>query len=105
MIRFIVSLLVVSLLTLNFAWAFDKCAFTDPGEPGGLTYQVDDQGPVDPANAGPDCDDWCHAWVNHIALPGSIVPDRHPPATIQGGFYTPSYSSLALPPPFHPPIA
>jgi len=105
MVRFIASLLIVSLLTLNFAWAVDECAFTDPGEPSGVSHLVDGKVPADPSNAGPDCADWCHAWVNPIALPGSLVPDSYTPATIQGGFYIPSYSSLPIPPPFHPPIA
>ena len=106
MVRFIASLLIVSLLTLNVAWAVDECAFTDPGEPSGVSHLVDCQVPADPSSAGPDCDDWCPAWVSSIALPGgSIVPDSFTPATLQGGFYVPSYSSLALQPPFHPPIA
>jgi hypothetical protein len=104
MVRFITSLLIVSLLTLNVAWAVDECAFTDPGEPGGVSHLVDGQVPADPSNAGLDCDDWCHAWVNSVALPGSVVQDRYTPATSLGGLYIPSYSSLPIPPPFHPPI-
>ena len=104
MIRFIISLLIVSLLTLNVAWAVDACVFTGPGDIGGSSIQADGQPPVDSANAGLDCDNWCLAWINLVALPGSIVPDGYTPATIQGGFYALSYLALPIPPPFHPPI-
>ena len=105
MTRFIAQLLIVSLLTLNIAWALDECALTDPADTSGLSVQADGQSPVDPANAGLDCGDWCHAWVNPVALLGSIVPDGYTPATINGGPCALSYSSLPIPPPFHPPIA
>ena len=104
MSRFIAQLLIVSLLTLNIAWAVDACVLTDPGASGGTYVQVDGEPPVDPANAGIDCDDWCHAWANPVALPGAIVPDGYASSTLNGGFYTLSYSSLAIPPPFQPPI-
>lgn len=104
MVRFITQLLIISLLTLNIAWAMDACAFTDPGQGGGALVQTDDQYPDSP-NAGLDCDDWCHAWVSHIALTRSVVPNLYFPATVNDGAYTFSYSSLPIPPPFHPPIA
>lgn len=105
MARFITQLLIISLLTLNIAWAVDECAFTDPGQGDGALVQTDDQSPDSP-NAGLDCDDWCHAWVSHIALTRSSIPDVHLPAIITGGSYTlSSYSSLPIPPPFQPPIA
>jgi|GEM_PF-2125441 len=103
MSRFIAQLLIVSLLTLNIAWAVDACVLTDPGAPGGTSVQVDGEPPVDPANAGIDCDDWCHAWANPVALQGAFVPDGYASSTLNGGFYTLSYSSLAIPPPLHPP--
>ena len=105
MVRFIAQLLIVSLLTLNIAWAFDECALTDPAGASGLSAQADGQSPVDPANAGLDCDDWCHVWVNPIALWNAIVLDGYTPTTINDGSYTLSYLSLPIPPPFHPPIA
>ena len=77
MSRFIAQLLIVSLPTLNIAWAVDACVLTDPGASGGTYVQVDGEPPVDPANAGIDCDDWCHAWANPVALPGAIVPDGY----------------------------
>lgn len=102
MVRFITPLLTISLLTLNIAWAVDECAFTDPGQGGGVLVQTDEQSPDSP-NTGLDCDDWCHAWVSHIALTRSSIPDVHIPTIISGGSYLFSYSSLSIPPPFYPP--
>lgn len=104
MVQFITRLLIVSLLTMNIAWAVDACVFTDPGQGGGALVQTDDQSPDSP-NTGLDCDDWCHAWVSDIALTRSIVADLYFPATIFGETYTFSFSSLPIPPPFPPPIA
>jgi hypothetical protein len=103
MARFIAQLLIISLLTMNIAWAVDECAFTDPGQEGVTLVQTDDQSPDTP-NAGLDCDDWCHAWVNHIALTRSTLPEAHIPTVITSGSYLFSYSSLSPPKPFHPPI-
>lgn len=104
MVRFITQLLIVSLLTLNIAWAADECAFTEPGQAGGLSLQADGLSPSDPADAGLDCDNWCHAWISHIALPDTIVPDGYTPTILGSDFRVFPYSSLAIPPPFHPPI-
>lgn len=104
MTRFIAQLLIVSLLTLNIAWAVDECAIADPGQVNGVLLPVDDQSP-DSLNAGPDCDDWCHAWVSPVALTRNSVPDIFIPTIISGGTYLLSYSSLPIPPPYHPPIA
>lgn len=101
--RFIVQLLIVSLLTLNIAWAFDECAFTDPGQGDGAFVQIDDQSPDFP-NTGFDCDDWCHAWVSHIALTRNSLPETYISTVITSSAYLFSYSSLSIPPPFHPPI-
>jgi hypothetical protein len=103
-IKLTVQVLIISLLSLNIAWAVDECALTNPGEVGGLSIQNDTQPSDDPINAGLDCDDWCHAWATPIALPSTIVHDGYTPDTINGNFYTLSYSSLPIPPPFHPPI-
>lgn len=104
MIRFIAQLLIVSLLTLNIAWAVDECAIADPGQVNGVLLPVDDQSPDSP-NTGLDCDDWCHAWVSPVALTRNSVPAVFIPATIiSGGAYILSYSSLPVPPPYHPPI-
>ena len=103
MVRFIVQLLIVSLLTLNIAWAVDECAFTDPGQTNSV-FQIDDSSPDTP-NGGLGCDDWCHAWVNPIGLTGSSILDVYILATFSGGACILSYSSLSISPPFHPPIA
>lgn len=105
MTRFIAQLLIVSLLTLNIAWASDECAFTYPGAAGAMSVHADDDSPANPSNADFDCDDWCYAWMNVVTLPGTIVLDAYTSATINGGYYTLPYSSLTAPPPFHPPIA
>ncbi len=104
MIRFIVQLLIVSLLTMNIAWAADACAFTETSETNGIYFQASDQPPADPINTAINCDDWCYTWVHPLALTSAIVPVVYIPATIDGGNDTLSYSSLPIPPPFHPPI-
>lgn len=104
MVRLIAHLLIVSLLTLNIAWAADECAFNDPGQVRGVLLQVDAPS-LDFLKVGLDCDDWCQAWVSPVALNRSVVTHLYIPATISGGSYTFSYSSLSIPPPSHPPIA
>ena len=104
MIRFIAHLLIISLLTMNIAWAVDECAFTDPSETSGMSVQADDKSPVNPSNTNFDCDDWCHTWANPVFLSGTLFLNDYIAITINGDFYTLSYSSLAIPPPFHPPI-
>jgi hypothetical protein len=104
MLRFIVQLLVVSLLTLNIAWAFDDCVLTDPVQVSEVLPQAGNQSPDNSPSIVPDCDDWCPAWFSPVALPGINILDSYTPATIYDGFYILSYSSLPIPPPFHPPI-
>lgn len=107
MIRFIAHLLILSLLTLNIAWAVDACAFTDPADSVHVTasLQADTQTPVDPARPGLACDDWCHAWVGHVAVvdQSHFAPDVMSvfPAIVSAC----RYSSRLISPPFHPPIA
>lgn len=107
MIRFVLHLLILSLLTLNIAWAADACAFTDPAESSqaAASLQTDKPTAVDPASPGLACDDWCHAWVGHIAVidlsQSSVDPTRVFPAIA----FSDHYSSQQIPPPFHPPIA
>tara|TARA_R110002073_G_scaffold209439_2_gene369951 strand:- start:155 stop:463 length:309 start_codon:yes stop_codon:yes gene_type:complete len=101
MVRFIARLLIVSVLTLNVAWAVDACAFTEPG--GDWSLQSEGH-PNVPLNADLDCDRWCHAWVNPVALLDASVLDGYTAAAIHDGLYAISYSRLAVPPPFRPPI-
>ncbi|MDY6981370.1 MAG: hypothetical protein SV201_15980, partial [Pseudomonadota bacterium] len=51
-----------------------------------------------------DCDDWCHAWVSPVVPTGSSAQDTFITAAFSGNFYKLFYSSLSIPPPFHPPI-
>jgi hypothetical protein len=104
MSRFIAQLLIVSLITLNIAWAVDECTFSESGREIGALLHIDEQSP-DAPNAGLDCDDWCHARVSPAAMMGSCVQNVAITATISGGSYTFSYSSLSIPPPYRPPIA
>lgn len=105
MIRFITHVLILSMLTLNIAWAVDACAFTSPANPTHVSLQADDQTPVDPTNLGLACDDWCHAWVGHIALIEGPAYSFDMTSVFPNITYTPLYSSLKTSPPFHPPIA
>ena len=104
MSRLIAQLLIISLLTLNAAWAADECAFTALDDAGSLSSQIDDKSPPNNSGTKFDCDDWCHAWVTVVALPGAIILASYTPATINGGFNILPYSSLTASPPFHPPI-
>jgi len=104
MSRFIAQLLVVTLLTLNIAWAVDECALNDPGTPDGSSVQTDAQPPLDSANTGFDCDDWCHAWAHSVALPSTTIIDGCTCGFIPGVTRILSYSSPGVSPPFHPPI-
>jgi len=104
MIRFIAHLLIISLLTMNIAWAVDECAFTDSSKTSSISVQADDKSPVNPSNTNFDCDDWCHTWANPVFLSGALLLNSYIAITINADFYTLSYSSLAIPPPFHPPI-
>jgi hypothetical protein len=104
MARLTASLLVVSLLSLNIAWAVDECAFTDPGQAHVLSLLADGQSPADPTNAGLNCDDWCLAWVSQVAPTTGDVLDAHITAIITGGALLFSYSSLPIPPSLQPPI-
>jgi hypothetical protein len=104
MIRFIAQLLIVSLFTLNIAWAVDECSFTNPEQVNDVLLQAGDTSP-DSSNAGLDCDDWCPGWISHIALMRNNAPDVYMLASFSGSSYTFSYSSPPISPPFHPPVA
>jgi hypothetical protein len=104
MIRFIAQLLIVSLFTLNFAWAVDECSFTNPEQVNDVLLQAGDTSP-DSSNAGLDCDDWCPGWISYITLKRNDAPGVYMHTSLSGSSYTFSYSSLSIPPPFHPPIA
>ena len=104
MFRFIAKVLIVSLLTLNIAWADDECAFALSGDNSYLPVQTGDESPDKSLETDFDCDDWCHVWANPIALLGAIVLNNHIPITTGTNRYIFSYSSLTIPPPFHPPI-
>lgn len=102
MVRFIARLLIVSVLTLNVSWAVDPCAFTEPR--GDWSLHSDGQPPDVPLNADLDCDHWCYAWVNPVAVLDASVLDGYTTAAIHDDLYAISYSRLAVPPPFRPPI-
>lgn len=105
MVKFIARALILSLLMLNNAWAVDECTLTDSGAPDGLSIQTDTQLPVNSPISDFDCDDWCHVWANPVVPSDAIGPKHYTLVTINGGFYTLSYFSLTIPPPFHPPVA
>jgi hypothetical protein len=104
-IRLTVSLFILSLLTLNIAWAVEECAFTDPGQASGLPLLADGQPSAEPENADLDCDNWCLGWVSPVAPVGGGVSDIHITAIITDDALLSSYSSLPIPPSLQPPIA
>lgn len=104
MFRFIAQLLIVSLLTLNIAWAGDECAFVALDDASSVSTLIKDKSPANLSDTSFDCDAWCHAWANPMALLGKIILSGSPAETINGDFYSLSYSSLPIAPPYHPPI-
>jgi len=105
MFRFIAQLLIVSLLSLSFAWAGDECAFSALDDASSLSAQINDKSPPNLSDTNFDCDDWCHVWANPAALLRIVILSSNTPVvTINSDFYTLSYGLLPIPPPFHPPI-
>jgi len=101
-----VRLLIVSLFTLNMAWAVDSCAISGCADKvSQLSISQDDSVPADQPTPGLDCDDWCNACVSHIALPNIFSLSKYVPAVVDGNSISNSYSSLVASPPTHPPIA
>ncbi len=104
MIRIFTWFLIVSLLTLNMAWAVDACAFSDPSGSGTDVAQTFDPAPADSPSTLPACNHWCPGWTSVITLPASsvLLPSLLP--TFDGGFGADLYFFLSTPPPTHPPI-
>ena len=105
MTRIVAWLLIVSLLTLNMAWAADNCAFSDPLESSTGLAQTLDPAPADSTSTIPACDHWCPGWISLVTLPGTSVPLLFLPAGFEGGLDAAPYFFLPAPPPTHPPIA
>jgi hypothetical protein len=104
MFKLFAKVLVVSLIMLNIGWSVDACVFTSPEQVNTALLQNDTTSP-DSLGAGLDCDDWCYAWVSHVALTRNDVEMISVSTAISVNSYTLSYSSLSIPPPHHPPIA
>lgn len=103
MVRMITSFIIVSLLTLNMAWAVDECAFSDPLDSGtGLTQTLDST-PADSTGTLPACNYWCAGWTSFVTLPGSSVLLSSLLPTFEGGINTASYFFPTASPPTHPP--
>lgn len=106
MVRIVAWFLIVSLLTLNVAWAVDNCAFIDPSDSNTGLAQTLDPAPADSTNTIPTCNHWCPGWMHLVALSGSstLLPGLLP-ATVEGVFGADPYFFLPAPPPTHPPTA
>lgn len=103
MIRIFTWFLIVSLLTLNMAWAVDACAFSDSTNVGAGVTSTSDLAP-DSTGTIPACNYWCPGWTSVVTLPGSstLLPGILP-ATFEGGLGADPYFFLPAPPPTHPP--
>lgn len=104
MFRTITWFLVVSLLTLNMAWAVDSCAFSNPSDSGAGLAQPLDPAPADPASTIQTCGQWCAGWTSLVTLPGSSEMLTSLLPTFEGGLGADLYVFLPAPPPTHPPI-
>lgn len=104
MFRTITWFLIVSLLTLNMAWAADDCAFSDPSGSGTDVAQTFDPAPADFTSTIPACNLWCPGWMSFATLPGSsvLLPGLLP--SFEGRFGADLYFFLSAPPLTHPPI-
>ena len=105
MFRTITWFLIVSLFTLNMAWAIDNCAFSDPSDFGAGMTQPFEPAPADSTSAIPACTHWCSGWTSFVTLPSSAVLLPDLPLAFEGGFNSDLYLFLPAPPPTHPPIA
>lgn len=105
MFRRITWLLIVSLFTLNMAWALDNCALSDPSDAGTGMTQPFDPAPADTTNVIPACNHWCPGWTSLVTLPSSAVLLPDLPLAFKSGFNSDLYLFLPAPPPIHPPIA
>lgn len=106
MVRTVAWLLIVSLLTLNMAWAVDACAFSDPVGSDTDVTQPFDRAPANTPGTIPTCNHWCAGWMHLVTLPGSsVLPPGLLPADFNGRPYLDQYVFLPAPPPTHPPSA
>lgn len=106
MIRTVAGLLILSLLTLNMAWAKDACAFRDPPGSGIGVAQPHDPAPANTPRTIPTCNHWCPGWMHLVTLPGASVPlPELGPAGFDGRAGADPYLFLPAPPPTHPPTA
>lgn len=104
MIRKVACLLIASLLTLNMAWAYDDCAFSDPPSSSAATAQPLDPAPTNIPGTIPTCNHWCAGWMHLVTLPGSsALPPGHLPVEFIGRPYVDQYVFLPAPPPTRPP--
>ncbi len=97
--RFIVRLLILSVLAINVAWAMDDCAaqYSHQSSESGLSTAL----PDDQDSSG--CDVPCLGWLHLVAIvPGTKFDDfssaHHAVARIDLSFY-----SLDQTPPVRPP--
>lgn len=107
MIRLLSYFLILSMLTLNIAWVADTCALTNPADSmhASASLQADNLPPVDLTSSDLCCDDWCDAWVGHIAVVDQPLPAPDVMSIFPTIAYACHYTSLRNSPPFHPPIA
>ena len=104
MVRMITWLIIVSLLTLNMAWAGDECAFSDSLDSGTGLEQTLDPASADTTGTLPACDYWCAGWTSLVTLLGSSFLLSSLLPTFEGGIDTDPYFFPPTSPPTHPPI-
>jgi len=103
--RFIAHLLIISLLSINVAWAVDECFLQYLDEASGVTLSSGLSADNHPDTAGGDdvCDDLCIGGLHLVAITPGAKSDYSPftrQAMVRTGT---SFHSLDQTPPIRPP--
>jgi len=98
--RFIAHLLIISVLTVNAAWAMDDCTLQYANVAPGLALSSDLS--ADKSGNG-ICDDLCVGWLHLVAIASDSQLDYFPSTHQAVAGISFSFHSLDPAPPIRPP--